>query len=124
VKSAGGDPTASGEAAMRSVDPALASKYFMLVHDALRGPMRAALEDLVMNQSHVEPITLPPFLEKIAHQREVAVKADVILKLVARNNLVLTEDERASITACTDFATLDRWFDNAFTAKTAAELFA
>lgn len=106
--------------AMANVDRALAMKYFVLVYDALRGPMRAALEDLVMNQPHAEQINLPPFLEKIAQQREV----ELILKLVARNGLVLTEDERARITACTELATLDRWFDNAVTAKTAAELFA
>lgn len=72
-------------------------------------------------------MNLPPFLEKIAREREgkVEVKGEVkmLLKLVARNSLVLT-DERARITAYTDLATLDRWFDNAFTAKTAAELFA
>ena len=106
--------------AMASVDRALAMKYFVLVHDALRGPMRAALEDLVMNQPHAEQIKLPPFLEKIAQQQEV----ELIFKLVARNGLVLTDDERARITAGADRATLDRWFDNAFAAKTAAELFA
>ncbi|MFS8071678.1 MAG: hypothetical protein ACMG6S_35360 [Byssovorax sp.] len=111
-------------AAMRSVDPALATKYFMLVYDALRGPMRAALEDLVMNQSHVERMKLPPFLEKIAREREVQIEIKAILKLVARNSLELTDDERARITSCTDLTTLDHWFDNAFTAKTAAELFA
>lgn len=109
--------------AMASVDRALAMKYFVLVYDALRGPMRAALEDLVMNQPHAELIKLPPFLEKIAQQREIEVKAEGIFKLVARNNLVLAHDERARIIACTDPATLDRWFDNAFAAKTAAELF-
>lgn len=108
---------------MASVDRALAMKYFVLVYDALRGPMRAALEDLVMNQPHAELIKLPPFLEKIAQQREIEVKAEGIFKLVARNNLVLAHDERARIIACTDPATLDRWFDNAFAAKTAAELF-
>ena len=73
-----------------------------------------------MNQSHAEQITLPPFLEKIAQQREV----ELILKLVARNGLVLSDDERARINACADLTTLDRWFDNAVTAKTTAELFA
>lgn len=43
------DVIAPAFAAMTSIDRALAMKYFVLVYDALRGPMRAALEDLVMN---------------------------------------------------------------------------
>jgi hypothetical protein len=37
--------------------------------------------------------------------------------------LALGEEERARIDACDNPATLDRWLDNAFGAKTAADLF-
>jgi hypothetical protein len=33
-----------------------------------------------------------------------------------------TDDERARIEACMDAATLDRWIDNVFGAKTAADV--
>jgi predicted transposase/invertase (TIGR01784 family) len=50
-------------------------------------------------------------------------KRDAFLRLLARAGLVLREDDHARISACTDVATLDRWFDNALTAKTAADVF-
>jgi len=49
-------------------------------------------------------------------------KRDALLRLLARNGLALSEDERARISACSDVATLDRWFDHALTAKTAADV--
>jgi predicted transposase/invertase (TIGR01784 family) len=51
-------------------------------------------------------------------------KRAALLRVLARANLALTGDERARIDACADAATLDRWFDNALGAKTAADVFA
>ena len=60
----------------------------------------------------------------VAHQSGHAEgKQDALLRLLAYTGLALTEDERARITACTDVATLDRWFDNALTAKSLADVF-
>lgn len=53
-----------------------------------------------------------------------AGKRDALLRLLALTGLVVTEDARAQIAACTDIATLDRWFDNALAAKTLADVFA
>jgi predicted transposase/invertase (TIGR01784 family) len=50
-------------------------------------------------------------------------KRDALLRLLARAGLELTEDDRARISACAETATLDRWFDNALAAKTAADVF-
>jgi predicted transposase/invertase (TIGR01784 family) len=47
-----------------------------------------------------------------------------LLRVLTRAGLALTEDEHARIAACTDVATLDRWFDNALGAKTTADVFA
>jgi hypothetical protein len=108
-------------AAMRSVDRALALKYFMLVYDALSGPMRSALEDLVMHQSPAEEMVLPQFMEDIIARR---MRQMLLFKVATRSNISLTDAERDRITSCTDLATLDRWVENAFTAKTAADFFA
>jgi hypothetical protein len=43
--------------------------------------------------------------------------------LLARRGVALTEDASARIAACADTATLDRWFDNALTASTVADVF-
>ena len=50
-------------------------------------------------------------------------KRDALLRLLARAGLVLMQEEHERIAACTDLATLDRWFDNALGAKTAADVF-
>ncbi len=50
-------------------------------------------------------------------------KRAVLLRLVARAELVLTGEDQERIAACTDVATLDRWFDNALTARTISDVF-
>ena len=50
-------------------------------------------------------------------------RRESLLRLLARSGITLTEQDRARIDACNDFATLDRWFDNAVGAKEAAEVF-
>ncbi len=47
-----------------------------------------------------------------------------LLRLLARAGLAITDDERGHIEACTDTATLDRWIDHVFGAKSAADVFA
>jgi predicted transposase/invertase (TIGR01784 family) len=50
-------------------------------------------------------------------------KRDALLHLLARRGLSLTDDARARVAACADIAVLDRWFDNALTAETVADVF-
>ena len=52
-----------------------------------------------------------------------AGKRDALLRLLARRGLALSEDDRARIASCADVAILDRWFDNALAARTAADMF-
>jgi hypothetical protein len=51
-------------------------------------------------------------------------KADDVLKILDARQLKPTKDQRGQVTAATDLAQLDRWFDRALTAATAAEVFA
>ena len=48
-------------------------------------------------------------------------KRQALLRVLARAWLALTQEDRSRISACTDVATLDRWFDNALTARTVAD---
>jgi predicted transposase/invertase (TIGR01784 family) len=50
-------------------------------------------------------------------------KRDALLRLLARAGLPLTQAERERIAACTEIATLDRWFDNALAARTTDDVF-
>jgi hypothetical protein len=46
------------------------------------------------------------------------------LKLLDARHLVPSGEQRQRVTSCTDALQLDRWFDRAITAGTAAEVFA
>jgi hypothetical protein len=50
-------------------------------------------------------------------------KRAALLRVLSRAGIALTDDEQARIAACADLATLDRWFDDALGAKTAADVF-
>ena len=54
----------------------------------------------------------------------IRAKAEGILKILDARRLQPTNDQRAQVNAATDLAKLDRWFDRALTADTAAEVFA
>lgn len=54
----------------------------------------------------------------------LAGKRDSLRRLLARRDIALIAEEQSRIALCDDPATSDRWFDNALTASTAAEVFA
>jgi len=53
---------------------------------------------------------------------KIEAKRETLLRLLGRAGIALTDTERARIEACMDAETLDRWIDNVFEAKTAAEV--
>jgi hypothetical protein len=68
------------------------------------------------------------FVERI-HDQGIAEgeergKAEAVLKLLDARHLVPSREQRQQVTSCTDAPQLDRWFDRAITAGTAAEVFA
>jgi len=54
----------------------------------------------------------------------IRAKAEAILKILDARHLKPTKDQRGQVNAATDLAQLDRWFDRALIAATAAEVFA
>jgi hypothetical protein len=50
-------------------------------------------------------------------------KLELLLKLLAQRGLVLDDDFRARVTACTNEAQIERWFDRALTATSVAVIF-
>ena len=112
-------------AGLTGFDEATASVYRTLVYEALGEALRKKVEEMIMQA--VPEFREPPFVQKLkamgrAEGRAEGLKA-ALLKLVARTGLTLGDEERARIDACDDPAMLDRWLDNAFGAKTAADLF-
>ena len=49
---------------------------------------------------------------------------EALHRLLLRAGLAVTDDDRARIQACTDLATLDRWFDNVLGAASTAAVLA
>jgi predicted transposase/invertase (TIGR01784 family) len=54
---------------------------------------------------------------------EIKGKRNALLRLLERRGILLTEEDRARIHACSDAVILDRWVDNVLGAKTATEVF-
>lgn len=98
-----------------------------IIYKALRDPMRAVLEKVIMERSiDFKNIPLPPFAQNLVdrgkREGELKGKRETLFRLTARAGIVLTDEERLRIQGNTDIATLDRWLDNVLGAKTAAEV--
>ncbi|MEO5731329.1 MAG: Rpn family recombination-promoting nuclease/putative transposase [Byssovorax sp.] len=53
---------------------------------------------------------------------KLEAKRDMLLRLLARAGIALTEEDRSSIQGCTEVAKLDRWVENVLGAKTIADV--
>jgi len=121
--------------ALGRLDQSHAAAYFQIVYNALRDPVRRALEALIMERQTEAKATFPPFAQQIFDRglregkldglREGKLDGlrDALLRLLGRAGITLTEEHRARIQACTDTATLDRWVENVLGAKSAADVF-
>jgi hypothetical protein len=126
--------------ALGRLDLAHQKVYSLVIWNALREPMRRALEAMAMEHQTLDEATFPPFMQSIFDRgvregelkgmREGELKGeikgmrDALLRLITRARLTLTENERQRIAGCTDLALLDRWMGNVLGAKTAAAVFA
>jgi len=136
--------------ALARLDREHAAVYFQIIWNALREPMRRALEALVMERQAEGETKFPPFVQRIfeqgVHEGELKGrlegrlegklegrlegrlegklegKRDTLLRLLARAGIALTEDDVARVKACDDPALLDRWVDNVLGAKTARDV--
>jgi hypothetical protein len=112
--------------ALGRLDAEHAAVYFHIIWNALREPMRRALEALVMERQAEKKMTFPPFMQRLiddgTRAGELKGRREALFRLVARAGITLTEDDRARIAACDDPATLDRWVTNVLGAKTAADV--
>lgn len=115
-----------------------AAAYFHAVYNGLGDVIRAAVEQIIMQQAQTtEP--LPPFLQQFVDRGisegetkgkaageaigETKGRAHALIRLLTRAGLPLTDADRQRITNCQDPDTLDRWLDNAWGAKSASDVF-
>ena len=121
--------------ALRDIDTEHAAVYFQMVYDALRAPMKRALEVVVMERMTSEKAKFPPFAQALFDRgmRDGEIKGlrdgkiegmrSALYRGFARRGISLMDEERARVEACTDLATLDSWLDRVFDAKTASDIF-
>jgi hypothetical protein len=112
--------------------------YLHLIYKALDEPMRRALkeEKMLRGQYPDVELELPGFVYEMVERGEargeargevrgeVRGEAKVLLKILERNGVALTPEQRRSIASCEDPSRIDAWVERAFTARTADELFA
>ena len=87
---------------------------------------RQILENLVTaiewQEALVEDLIEHGRIEGIA-EGAISAKITDIMKVLSVCNLHPTKKQLSQLAACTDLATLDRWFDRSLTAASAAEVF-
>jgi hypothetical protein len=94
-----------------------------LASDAARRLLEAMMTTSEYEKTFVERIHDQGIAEGEA-KGEARGKAEAVLKLLDARHLVPSGEQRQQVASCTDTLQLDRWFDRAITAGTAAEVFA
>jgi hypothetical protein len=84
------------------------------------------MEALIMERQDETGETIPAFAQMLMRvgerTGELKGKREVLFRLIAREGIALSEDDRARIQSCMDAGTLDQWVDKVSGAKTAADV--
>lgn len=88
--------------------------YYDLIISALSEAARKAFQMLPQGYEYQDKSLRRSFSEG---------RAGAVLRVLARRNVAVSDEQRERISACTDLETLDRWLDRAVTAASADELF-
>ena len=120
--------------ALGRIDQEHAAVYFEIVYTVLREPMQRAMEKLIMERQKETSEAIPEFAQMLMRIGErtgelkgelkgkLEGKREVLLRLIGRAGITLSDDDRARIQSCTDAAILDQWVDNVSAGKSAADV--
>ena len=121
--------------ALEGLDSRTRDIYLFIIYDALREPMRSALETAMTERFTEQTVPRPPFVDQLLERGRVEgreegrqegrqeSKREFLGKLLSRN-APLTEQQRRRLEECRDLTTLDRWIDRALAGAPAAEILA
>lgn len=113
-------------AALGRLDQEHAAVYFQIVYDALREPMRRALEALVMERQSQGKATFPPFAQQLIDRGKTEGRAEEasrsVLTALRVRGIPVSEAARERIMAERDPARLERWLERAIVAASLAEV--
>ncbi len=105
-------------AGVASLPEPLRMLCFALIESSLGDAARKSFEMLPQAQRFFSETQRQSFA-----QGEAKGKAQSILRVLERRCVAISLDQRERVLACTDIATLDHWFDAAFTVPSTEELF-
>lgn len=112
--------------ALGRVDREHAAVYFQTIYNALREPMRRALEALVMERQSEGKETLLPwmedFLERGKARGRVEEAAHAVLTVLQARGVAVPDVARERILAEKDPTRLERWLKKAAVAASIAEV--
>ncbi|GAB2809476.1 hypothetical protein GCM10022221_03560 [Actinocorallia aurea] len=118
--------------ALNTLDPVTGAQYSEFVTALLTGPARAhaehimATKDFRFTSEYSKRLGAQYKAEGLAEglaEGEARGKAESVLRVLRRRGLHVSGEVRDRVLECTDLETLDRWFDAAFEAGSAEDVF-
>jgi hypothetical protein len=101
---------------IRKTNPGEAAVYADLVSSLVQGESLRKLEDDMLKTEGIV------WESEIGQRSWAEGKAETLLRILARHEVVVPDEARARIMACTNVETLDAWIDNALDATTIEEV--
>ena len=103
-----------------------AAVYFQIIYNAMREPMRRALEALVMERQTEGKAKFPPFFQDLIDRSELRARTEAVvgavLTVLRVRGLTVPDDVRERILAEKDPERLERWLERAIVGASAAEV--
>jgi hypothetical protein len=96
--------------------------YFQIIWNALREPMRRALEALVMERQTEGKATFPPFAQQIFDRGRAEEAARAILIVLRVRGIAVPDAAREQILAQKDPEQLERWLEKAIVAVSLSDV--
>jgi hypothetical protein len=108
------------------VDQEHAAVYFQLIYNALREPMRRALEALVMERQIEGKAVFPPFMQQLIDRGELKGRTEeaarAVLAVLRVRGIAVPDAVGERVLAEKDPARLERWLERAVVAGSAADV--
>ena len=113
---------------MSQVDTSRSMLYYDLVLQALSENTKRQWEELMHSGTYTyqSDFARKYFGEGEAKGRvegEAKGRVEALLKILSARGLTLSKEQQSTLTSCTELAVLDRWIEQAITAKRVEELF-
>lgn len=108
--------------ALGRLDQEHAAVHFQVIYNALREPMRRALEALVMERQIEGKAAFPPFAQQLIDRGRTEEAARAVLTVLRARGMAVPDAVRERILAEKDPGRLERWIERAVVAASVADV--